>query len=94
MRPTGPNYSPEVETLDQLLGGDMLLSLIRQVFPSDERFIQGIAGLLQDGDVVLFDEGAEVPDWMVRALFRDGEVLVSLDRYTLHLTVAGARKIA
>jgi hypothetical protein len=94
MRLTDPNYSPEMEALDQLLSGDQKLSVIRHVFPSDQRFVQGIAGLLRDGDVMLFAEGTEVPEWKVQALFREGEVLSSLDHYALHLTDKGAHKVA
>jgi hypothetical protein len=94
MRPTDLNASPEMETLDQLLSGDQKLSVLRKVFPSDQRFVQGIAGLLRDGDVLLLTEGVEVAEWQVRTLFRDGEVLRTLDRYALRLTHTGAQKIA
>jgi hypothetical protein len=94
MRPTDLNASPEMETLDQLLGGDQKLSVLRQVFPSDQRFVQGIAGLLRDGDVLLLAEGVQVAEWQVRTLFRHGEVLSTLDRYALHLTHKGAQKTA
>lgn len=94
MRPTNPGFSLELETLDQLQGGDQKLSVIRQVFPSDERFVQAIAGLLREGDVVLLTEEVVVPQWKVQALLRDGELLRDLGQYTLHLTDQGARKTA
>jgi hypothetical protein len=94
MRPIDPGFSLELETLDQLQGKDQGLSVVRQVFPSDERFVQAIAALLRDGDVVLLTEGVVVPQWKVQALLRDGELLRDLGHYTLHLTDQGARKIA
>jgi hypothetical protein len=94
MRPINPSYSPELETLDQLLGGDLKLSVIRRVFQSDQRFVEGLGGLLRDGDVTLFADGVAVPEWKVRELFRDGAVLTSLPEYVLHLTEKGAQKVA
>ena len=93
MRPTDPSDSPEMETLDQLQGSDQKLSVIRQVFASDERFVQGIAGLLREGDVVLLIAGVVVSEWKAQALLRDGNVRSKLGDYTLHLTDQGARKI-
>jgi hypothetical protein len=83
-----------METLDQLQGSDQKISVIRQVFESDERFVQGIAGLLREGDVVLLTEGVVVPEWKVQALLRGGEILSNLGYYVLRLTHQGARKIA
>ena len=94
MRPTNPGFSLELETLDQLQGRDQKLSMIRQVFASDERFVQAIASLLREGDVVLLSEGVVVPEWKVQALLRDGELLSNLGHYALHLTDQGARRIA
>lgn len=94
MRSTDPSVSLELETLDQLQGGDQKLNVIRQVFASDERFVQAIAGLLREGDVELLAEGVVVPEWKVQALLRDGELLHNLGHYTLHLTDQGAHRIA
>ena len=55
--------SPELETLDQLLGGDMPLAVIRMVFPDPNRFMSGMMGLLTDGQVRLFEGSTEVPSW-------------------------------
>jgi hypothetical protein len=93
MRKPNRPWPPELETLDQLVGGDMALSVIRQVFPTDDGFVQGIFGLLQQGDVVLVAHGAVVPEWQVRVLFREKQVLGELERYALRLTKAGASKV-
>ena len=49
--------SLELETLDQLLGGQMPVAVIRLIFPSDERFQQAMLGLLAGGDIELVDGG-------------------------------------
>jgi hypothetical protein len=41
--------SPELETLDQLLGGDLPLTTIRELYPNDAAFLQGVLGLLKSG---------------------------------------------
>ena len=94
MRPTDPSFSPEMETLDQLLGGDQKLSVIRRLFQSDERFTEGISGLLRDGDAVLLADGVAVPAWKVRELLRGAAILPSLADYILRITDKGARKVA
>jgi hypothetical protein len=63
-------YSPELETLDQLLGGDLPLEVISKLFLSREAFDKSILGLLSGGDVVLVTlSGDEVPDWRWRKVF-------------------------
>lgn len=87
--------SPEMETLDQLLGGEMQLSIIRQFYDSDESFTGGTLALLQNGDVRLFDQShTEVPRWRWRPLFEVGEVLAALPSFTLYVTKAGAAKVS
>ena len=46
-------HSPEMETLDQLIGADFTLSVIRDFYPSDIPFLKGVHGLLSGGDVRL-----------------------------------------
>jgi len=87
--------SPELETLDQLLGGELSLAIIRQVYPSAEAFMQGTLGLLTSGDVRLFTlDQNEVPRWRWRELFVNGEVMEVLDSMKLEITDQGAKRIA
>ena len=77
-------YAPELETLDQLLGGDMPLTVIAKLYSSPEAFRTGIRGLLSCVDVLLLDtEGNGVPTWRwrVRPQFcgTPGEVSVARD---------------
>jgi hypothetical protein len=82
--------SLELETLDQLLGGDMPLAVIRGLYPDDETFAVGIHALLRNGDVRLFCEETEVPQWRWRELFQAGGVDEEMPRLRLEITDQGA----
>lgn len=59
--------SPELETLDQLAGGDLPLTVIRTLFPDGGRFARAIMAMLEGGEVRLLDpDGAVVPPWRWR----------------------------
>jgi hypothetical protein len=86
--------SPEMETLDQLLGGDLPLSVIRELYPDDGAFMHGVLGLLNGGDVRLFAAGKpDVPSWYWRELFVQGKILNQLGNFRLDLTDQGAKRI-
>jgi hypothetical protein len=55
--------SLELETLDQLCGGDMPIAVIRGLFNDDEHFVRAITAMLTTGDVQLFENGKEIPNW-------------------------------
>jgi len=87
--------SPELETLDQLLGGDLSLTIVRMLYSDADAFLRGLQGLLSNGDVRLFSiEGPEVPDFQWRELFRDKSVLDKLASLKLKITQRGADKVA
>jgi hypothetical protein len=86
--------SPELETLDQLLGGELPLATIRPIYPSTEAFMSGILGLLSSGDVTLFLHGEAVPHWRWRELFVDGTVIREEDSLKLKITELGSHRIA
>lgn len=89
------SMSPELETLDQLLGGNLPLSAIRRLYPNDAAFLQGLFGLLSNGDVRLFAAGEpDVPSWYWRELFAQGNILEKLDDFRLDLTAQGAMRIS
>lgn len=85
--------SAELETLDQLQGGDLRLEIIFKLFPSPEAFMQGVRGLLECGDVVLVTEEAELSNWQWRRLFSEKELLKNLKTLRLRITPQGANKI-
>lgn len=83
--------SPELETLDQLLGGDMPLRVLRGVYPDQSSFERGISGLLVGGDVVLTSaDGTETPPWKWKQILVS---IGSLQAYRLSLTEQGRRRI-
>ena len=87
--------SPELETLDQLLGGPLSLAIIRRVFPDPGAFMRGIHGLLNSGDVRLFEKEQqdEVPRGRWRQLFVEGNVIDVLDDLRLEITDQGVKRI-
>jgi hypothetical protein len=86
--------SPELETLDQLLGGDVPLSVVRTLYPDDPTFTRSIHAMLRAGDVRLLSaDGVDVPPWTWRELFSDGKVWQEILRFTLSATEQGARRM-
>lgn len=87
--------SPELETLDQLLGGPLPLTVIRGIYPDVETFRVGVFGLLTSGDVCLLtSDRTEVPSWRWRELFVDGTVIKELKSMKIEITSQGVRRIA
>jgi len=82
--------SPELETLDQLMADDLPVSVIRSLYPNEDRFLRAIEAMLDAGEIRLLDaNNAEVPKWRRR------EVLTQqADTARLSLTELGARRIA
>lgn len=70
---------PELETSDQLPGGEMPLPVIRGLYRYDSRFDAGLSALLQAGEARLVDQdGEEVPRWSWRELLADLGAWVTL----------------
>jgi hypothetical protein len=87
--------SPELETLDQLLGGALPLAVMRNSYPDVDTFRLGVFGLLTSGDVCpLTIDHTDVPSWRWRELFVDGTVMKELGSTNLKITAQGARRIA
>jgi hypothetical protein len=85
--------SPELETLDQLCGCDMPIAIIRRVFNDDEHFIRAITAMLTTGDIQLFDNGKEIPNWDQTNRLR---VVIANDskcELMLSVTKQGARRV-
>jgi hypothetical protein len=88
-------HSPELETLDQLSGGDLSRTAVRTVYPNDEAFLRGLQGLLASGDVLLLTaEKNEVPSWQWEEMFRLAIVQPEMQDYSLSITPQGARRIS
>jgi hypothetical protein len=86
--------SPELEVLDQLLGGDMTLDVLRLLFWNDGDFGHAIRMMLEDGDVRLIDgEGNVLPDWKHRHVMSDSGSWARGTAYRLSITERGARRV-
>ena len=85
------DISPELETLDQLQGGDLPVATIRGLYASADAFVKGVSGLLASGDVKLAYNGAEVPKWQWATLLT---AIRPKDGAFLTLTAQGAMRIA
>jgi hypothetical protein len=87
--------SPELDTLDQLQGSNMPLSVVRLVFQDDSRFASSIHEMLLCGDVCLRKKkrGDLIPPWRWRELFSDSAWLGEQSRLLLELTEQGARRV-
>ena len=87
--------SAELETLDQLLGGDLSLKVIRNLYSDEENFRQGVLGLLSSGDVrLLMSDQTPVPGWRWAELFVAEKAINELWNMKLNLTAQGTRRIA
>jgi hypothetical protein len=85
---------PELETLDQLLGGDLPLGIIRGLFGDDRRFVHAIEAMLCDGEVQLLTaEGDAVPKWQWRDVLDAAPVRSKKSGHMLSITDKGARRI-
>jgi hypothetical protein len=83
--------SPELETLDQLLGGDMPLRLVRGLFADAASFRKGMIGLLSSGDVRLISNKSDaVPEWRWQEILSADEPA----EYLVQITEAGGRKVS
>jgi hypothetical protein len=87
--------SPELETLDQLLGGELPLAVIRSLYPDVDSFKRGVLALLTSGDVCLLrTDRTNVPAWGWREMFLNGSNMEELGDLKLKITQQGARRIA
>lgn len=85
----GAHMSPELETLDQLCGGDLTIPLIRQLFSSGNHFVRAIMAMLRAGDVRLVDpSGCEVPHCRWREI-----LTANSTEMRLSITEAGERRM-
>jgi hypothetical protein len=84
-------WPPELDTLDQLQGGPLSLSIVRQIFRDESRFAYAIQKMLADGDIQLLDaDGIEVPKWQWRNVL---EISEGAPKYTFAITDRGAKRI-
>lgn len=81
--------APQLETLDQLLGGDMPLSVIQQLYVDQQAFETGVLGLLNGGDARLISASHEMPRWEWKDALH-----AQSDQCTLSITRQGVERIS
>jgi hypothetical protein len=87
--------TPELEVLDQLLGGDLPLHVVAALFDDSERCDRAIAAMIAAGEVRVLDSArAPVPLWRVRELRSQPEFWAAASGYRLEITDAGSKRIA
>ncbi|HTX75876.1 MAG TPA: hypothetical protein VMD29_06695 [Terracidiphilus sp.] len=86
--------SPELETLDQLLGGDLYLGAVLCLFPDAAAFKRGVLALIASGDVrLLTTDDKEVPHWRCRELFAHLTAEQEIEQMKLRITAQGVLRI-
>jgi len=87
--------SPELETLDQLLGGDLPLPIGRRLYPNDQTFGHATVGLLFCGDARLVSpDGSDLPQSRrCEVFFSQPTLPTELDNLKLRITEQGVRRI-
>jgi hypothetical protein len=87
--------SPELETLDQLLSGDLPLSVIRPLYSDVEGFKKGLLGLLSSGDIELMSaDRTIIPKWRWVDLFGERSVVEDLQSFRAKITREGAKRVS
>jgi hypothetical protein len=85
----GVHMSLELETLDQLCGGDLPIAVVRGLFADSDRFVHAIMAMLSAGEIRLVDaDDAVVPRWRWRDI-----LCASATDVRLSITDTGARRI-
>ena len=86
--------SPELETLDQLSGQNLSLSIIRQLFSDDDHFLRAVLAMLQSGEIrILLGDGIEVPHWQTHDILVS-ELSEANSEIMLEITSIGAKRIS
>lgn len=87
--------TPELEVLDQLLGGDLSLAAIADLFSHQDRCRQAIGAMVKAGDVCIVDaEGKPVPAWRYRELENAPDTWSKATPYRLSITETGAKRVS
>ena len=84
-------WLPEMEMIEQLIGGDLPLAAVRSLFDSDERARKVVGLYLGKGIVVFTRQECTMPLWESLALLRNPEPLERHEQVRVLLTEYGAR---
>jgi hypothetical protein len=85
---------PELEVLDQLIGGDLPLNAIAGLFPDRDHCHQALTAMLKSGEINILDgSGQLVPAWRFRELQGTEDLWSEGTPYRLSITEVGAKRI-
>jgi hypothetical protein len=85
--------TPELETLDQLLGGTLPVAAIRALYPDGDSLRTGLRALLESGDIRLVGaDDQPIAQWRWRELLTPGNS--GLETLRCDITEQGAHRIA
>ena len=88
-------WAPDLETLDQLLGGDLSLTIIRGLFEDDQRFTRAMLAMLDARELrLLAPDGDDVPKWRRQAVLASTTNGEPVDVYKISITDSAARRMA
>lgn len=86
--------SPELEVLDQLIGGDLSLDVIAGLFPEEDHCRRAVQAMLHSGYVLVLDEkGLSIPEWRYLELRDQSEIWKRGTPYRMSITDAGAKRV-
>lgn len=82
--------SPELEMLEQLLGGDLSAAVVRSVFDDEQRFVRAALAMLNAREINLLDRyGNGIPGWKWAESLE-----ANSGGERIRITDAGAKRIA
>jgi hypothetical protein len=84
-------WLPEMEMIDQLIGGDLPLTAVSRLFDSDERARKVVGLYLGKGIVVFIRQESTMPLWESLTLLRNPEPLERHEEVRVSITDYGAR---
>jgi|GEM_PF-6763995 len=80
--------APELETLDQLQCSDMPVTVIRRLFPSDERYLAACTAMLAAAEIRLEVNGSEASPHEWEGVLKDPPIAA-----VMCITEKGLRRI-
>jgi hypothetical protein len=87
--------TPELDVLDQLLGGDLSLAVIAGLFSDQDHCRQAIGGMVKAGDVCILNaDGERLPAWRYRELENAPDIWSKATPYRLSITETGAKRVS
>jgi hypothetical protein len=84
-------WATELETLEQLQGGDLPLATIRSLYESQEHFFRAMTAMLHTGQLRLIESGTDVAQYRWQSVLGNPDSQNSIVRVAI--TEEGARHL-